>query len=201
MNAIQVSLASLIMFGGLFATRPASADHLRQPENLTNTLHRQTVEYVRWLRYHVPDSELSPQLNQDARAVLAGVNRLQQGLLFTGGTPNEIHQLHAQLLELDRLVDAVHHRVEGYAEDVRHGDRFRGIDHYGSRFNPGGVQFRLGRRLVIGLPGRDDGHLHDHRPRDRAEVNRLRDGLRGLESRLETIHRTLHEVDESLHRT
>jgi hypothetical protein len=201
MNAIQVSLASLIMFGGLFATRPASADHLRQPENLTNTLHRQTVEYVRWLRYHVPESELSPQLNQDARAVLAGVNRLQQGLLFTGGTPSEIRQLHDQLLELDRLVDAVVHRVEGYAEDVRHGDRFHGIDDYGSRFSQGGVQFRLGRRLVIGFPEREFDHRHDHGQRDRADLDRLRDGLRGLESRLKTIHRTLHEVDEALHRT
>jgi hypothetical protein len=194
MNAIQVSLSSLVMFGGLFVAQPALADHMRHAENLTNTLHRETVEYVRWLRYHVPASELSPQLRQDARAVLAGVNHLQQMVLFTGGTPAEMRQLHEQVLELDQLVDQVHHRVEDHVKAIRRGPRSGDIGHYGNQFD--GVQLRLGRRLVIGFP--EDGHGHRHP--DRGEMNRLRDGLRGLESRLENIHRTLREVDESFHR-
>lgn len=201
MNAIQVSLASLVMFGGLFVTRPVIADHLRDTENVANRLHDRTIDYVRWLKYHVPESELTPQLRQDAMAILSGVNHLQQLLLFSSGTPGEVRRLREQVRELDSLVDGIYHRTEEYVEAVRDADQFGRIRHpghfepYGQRLAPGGVQLRLGRGVVIGLPARD------HRHRERVDVDRLEDRLRALESRLEKVHRTLHDVDDALRRS
>lgn len=200
MNAIQVSLASLVMFGGLFVTRPVLADHLRDSERAADRLHERTIEYVRHLRYEVPPSQFSPQLRQDAMAVLWAVNHLQQLLLFTGGAPGEVRQLREQLYEVDLLVDEIHHRVEAYAEAVEHADEQGGFEHLGPvhqdglRFAPGQAQLRFGRGFVIDIPH------HDRRHRERVDLDRLEDRLRDLARRLEKVHRTLHDVDDALRR-
>jgi hypothetical protein len=178
-------------------TTDARADQFRHADNMTATLHRQTVEYVRWLKYHVPPSAGLDVVQRDALNVYCGVSDLQKAVLFGSGS-NEVRSLRRHAKGLSRMICDSRRNIELLLGELRHDQGYIYEDpSFGHRAYPtrkSGVLVRVVSHPRHGRPQIEPiRHHHGGFHHERAQLRVLRD-------RLATMQRTLESLDQALYR-